>query len=98
MASKKAAAKKAAGKKAATQRRNGPKARRSLTPQLRSRIVTAGRRQNRGSAKEVAEQLTGGDVAIVRRVWQAAGVIDVAAPTRERAEKLVATWLERGRS
>lgn len=70
--------------------------RRTLDAKTRQRILTAGRKRNRGTTKEVADQLRT-DVAIVRRVWQAAGILDVPVTTKRRAEKLVETWLKRGR-
>lgn len=79
--------------------RNGSSSKKKseLTADLRRRIVAAGRRRERPAAAELAEEL-GTDVFVVRRVWQAGGLTDVPAATRARAERLVATWMERGRA
>lgn len=74
------------------------KVKRSITAKQKAAIVAAGRRKERPPTQEVADQHAGGDVRIVRRVWQAAGLIEVNAATKERAQRLVATWIERTKS
>jgi hypothetical protein len=72
------------------------KKRRQLDPGQKARILQAGRAKNRPSTAEVAGRLANADVAIVRRVWQAHGIVKVSAPVRDRARSLVATWQKRG--
>jgi hypothetical protein len=67
---------------------------RTLDPKVRARIVAAGRRKERGSTGELAEEF-GVDAPIVRRVLQAAGLAKADAATRAKATRLVETWIAR---
>jgi len=70
---------------------------RSLDGRTRQRIVAAGRRtgDRKLTTGQIAEELRV-DVHVVRRVLQVAGLRKANPDQKARAEKLVATWLERG--
>jgi hypothetical protein len=77
------------------------KVRRVLAKGQRAAIERAakaqlGRKDGKLDPADLAERFTGGDIRIVRRVIQAAGIVEASPATRDRAKSLVAAWERRG--